>query len=95
MFGTAGPMARSAADLGLLLSVLAEPRAAAQPVGRVAVFEEDGLQPVSRACREAVRRAAAALADLGFEVVRGPAAAARRPARGLRPDPRARARARR
>lgn len=69
MFGTAGPMARSAGDLGLLLSVLAEPRPAAQPVGRVAVYEEDGLQPVSRACREAVRRAAAALADLGVEVV--------------------------
>jgi Asp-tRNA(Asn)/Glu-tRNA(Gln) amidotransferase A subunit family amidase len=69
MFGTTGPMARSAADLGLLLSVLAEPRAAAQPVSRVAVYEEDGLQPVSRVCREAVRRAAAALSDLGFEVV--------------------------
>ena len=69
MFGAYGPMARSAADLGLLLSVLAEPRAAAQPVGRIAVYEEDGLQPVSRACRDAVRRAAAALSDLGFEVV--------------------------
>jgi amidase len=68
MFGTAGPMARSAADIGLLLDVLAEPRAAAQPVTRVGVYEEDGLQPVSRACREAVRRAAAALSELGFEV---------------------------
>ena len=89
MFGTAGPMARSAADLGLLLSVLAEPRAAAQPAGRIAVYEEDGLQPVSRACREAVRRAAAALSDLGFDVVEDRAATARRSARGLRPDPRA------
>jgi aspartyl-tRNA(Asn)/glutamyl-tRNA(Gln) amidotransferase subunit A len=69
MFGTAGPMARTASDLGLLLSVLAEPRPAPQPVDRVAVYEEDGLQPVSRACRDAVRRAAAALSELGFEVV--------------------------
>ena len=69
MFGTAGPMARSAGDLGLALSVLAPRRLDPQPVARVAVFEEDGLQPVSRACREAVRRAAAALADLGIEVV--------------------------
>ena len=69
MFGTAGPMARSAADLGLMLDVLAWRRVAADAVPRVAVFEEDGLQPVSRACREAVRRAAAALASLGLEVV--------------------------
>ena len=69
MFGTAGPMARSAADIGLLLSVLAEPLPEPQPPGRIAVFEEDGLQPVSRACRDAVRTAAAALSDLGFEVV--------------------------
>ena len=34
--------------------------AAAARVKRVAVFDEDGLQPVSAACREAVRKAAAA-----------------------------------
>jgi Asp-tRNA(Asn)/Glu-tRNA(Gln) amidotransferase A subunit family amidase len=65
----AGPMARTADDLALALSVLAEPRVPARPPARVAVFEEDGLQPVSRACRAAVRRAADALADLGIDVV--------------------------
>jgi Asp-tRNA(Asn)/Glu-tRNA(Gln) amidotransferase A subunit family amidase len=37
-------------------------------VRRIAVFEEDALQPVSRACRAAVRRAAAVLADHGIEI---------------------------
>jgi Asp-tRNA(Asn)/Glu-tRNA(Gln) amidotransferase A subunit family amidase len=37
-------------------------------VTRVVTFEEDGLQPVSRACRDAVRAAAAALADAGIAV---------------------------
>jgi hypothetical protein len=37
-------------------------------VRRIAVFEEDGLQPVSRVCRAAVRRAAAVLADSGIEI---------------------------
>lgn len=69
LFGTAGPMTRSAADLDLMLDVLAEPRPAARPVDRVAVFEEDGLQPVSRACRDAVRRTAAALSDIGIDVI--------------------------
>ena len=67
-------------------------RVAAQPADRIAVFEEDGLQPVSRACREAVRRAAAALADSASRSSRigrhGRPTCAR-----LRPDPRARARA--
>ena len=40
MFGAAGPMARSAADLDLMLDVLAEPRAGPRSVDRVAVFEE-------------------------------------------------------
>jgi Asp-tRNA(Asn)/Glu-tRNA(Gln) amidotransferase A subunit family amidase len=69
MFCTAGPMARHAGDLDLMLEVLAERRPPPRPVERVAVFEEDGLQPVSLACRSAVRRAAAALADSGIEVV--------------------------
>ena len=62
-------MARCVDDLELALAVLAplEPAVGA-PTG-VAVFEEDGLQPVSAACRAAVRRAAAALGDAGHDVV--------------------------
>jgi Asp-tRNA(Asn)/Glu-tRNA(Gln) amidotransferase A subunit family amidase len=68
MFGSAGPMARHAEDIDLMLSVLAERRLEPARTHRAAVFEEDGLQPVSRACREAVRRAAAVLAETGVEV---------------------------
>jgi Asp-tRNA(Asn)/Glu-tRNA(Gln) amidotransferase A subunit family amidase len=69
MMGSVGPMARCVDDLELALAVLAplEPAVGA-PTG-VAVFEEDGLQPVSAACREAVRQAAAALGDAGHDVV--------------------------
>ena len=69
MFGAAGPMARHSGDLDLMLAALAERRLEPVPVVRLAVFEEDGLQPVSRACREAVRRAAGVLADSGMEIV--------------------------
>jgi amidase len=69
MFAVAGPMARTPGDLALLLSVLAEPRVPARAPTRVGVFEEDGLQPVSRACRAAVQRVAGALDDLGVDVV--------------------------
>jgi amidase len=69
MFGTVGPLARTAEDLDLMLAVMAERRLPPAPVARIAVFEEDGIQPVSRACREAVRRAAAALAASGVELV--------------------------
>jgi aspartyl-tRNA(Asn)/glutamyl-tRNA(Gln) amidotransferase subunit A len=69
MFGSLGPLARHAEDLDLALDVLAERRLPLAAVERVAVFEENGLQPVSRACREAVRSAAAALAEAGVEVV--------------------------
>jgi Asp-tRNA(Asn)/Glu-tRNA(Gln) amidotransferase A subunit family amidase len=69
MFGALGPLARSSADLGLALDAIAERRLARLPVARIGVFEEDGLQPVSRACRGAVRRAAEALAESGIEVV--------------------------
>ena len=56
-FGVIGPMARAVADLELALDVLAiRPLGAAERPARIAVFEEDGLQPVSRACRAAVRR---------------------------------------
>jgi Asp-tRNA(Asn)/Glu-tRNA(Gln) amidotransferase A subunit family amidase len=66
--GVIGPMARSAADLELALAVLATPRLApAERPARIAVFEEDGLQPVSRDCRAAVRRVADALAT--YELV--------------------------
>ena len=68
MFGGLGPLARSAADLDLGLSVMAERRLEPVAVERLGVFEEDGLQPVSRACRDAVHRAAAALADGGIEI---------------------------
>jgi Asp-tRNA(Asn)/Glu-tRNA(Gln) amidotransferase A subunit family amidase len=68
MFGTVGPLARHAADLDLMLGVLAERRLEPAPVRQISVFEEDGLQPVSAACREAVRRAAAALEGDGIEV---------------------------
>jgi Asp-tRNA(Asn)/Glu-tRNA(Gln) amidotransferase A subunit family amidase len=69
MMASVGPMARCVDDLELAIAVLAplEPAVAA-PTG-VAVFEEDGLQPVSAACRAAVRRAADALADAGHDVV--------------------------
>jgi aspartyl-tRNA(Asn)/glutamyl-tRNA(Gln) amidotransferase subunit A len=70
-FATVGPLARGVDDLALVLPVLAGhalPAPAAQPL-RVAVYEEDGLQPVARVCRAAVRRAAAALAAAGHVVV--------------------------
>ena len=80
LFGAIGPLARSAEDLELLFSVLATrransdpdafpPLAATAPTRAAAAFEEDGLQPVSAECREAVRRAAGALAEQGHEVV--------------------------
>jgi Asp-tRNA(Asn)/Glu-tRNA(Gln) amidotransferase A subunit family amidase len=69
MMASVGPMARCVDDLELALAILAplEPAVAA-PTG-VAVFEEDGLQPVSLACRAAVRRAAEALGEAGHDAV--------------------------
>jgi Asp-tRNA(Asn)/Glu-tRNA(Gln) amidotransferase A subunit family amidase len=76
-----GPMARFVEDLELVLGVLARPsardpeveagglRVAGTGKPRVAVFEEDGLQPVAGVCRDAVWRAAAALEQAGYEVV--------------------------
>ncbi len=56
MMASVGPLARSVDDLELALAVLAplEPALAA-PTG-IAVFEDDGLQPVAAACRAAVRQ---------------------------------------
>jgi len=69
MFAALGPLARSAADLDLMLMAAGERRLPPAPVVRVAVFEEDGLQPVSAACRRAVRLAADALSTAGISVV--------------------------
>ena len=70
LMGVVGPMARDRQDLELALAVLATPRlAVAQHPARIAVFEEDGLQPVSRDCRAAVWRVASALEDAGYATV--------------------------
>jgi Asp-tRNA(Asn)/Glu-tRNA(Gln) amidotransferase A subunit family amidase len=69
LMAVVGPMARFAEDLELALGVLAPRCAPAERPERIAVYEEDGLQPVSRDCREAVRRAAAALGDAGHPLV--------------------------
>jgi len=64
-----GPMSRHAEDLGPALEAMrGAPLRPAEPPVRVAVFEEDGLGPVSAACRTAVREAASALAGDGLEV---------------------------
>ena len=47
-FGTLGPLARTLDDLELVLSVLAPDAPPPCAVERVAVFEDDGLQPVAR-----------------------------------------------
>jgi aspartyl-tRNA(Asn)/glutamyl-tRNA(Gln) amidotransferase subunit A len=66
-----GPLARSAHDLQLALAVLSQtPPAAPRPgAGVVGVYEDDFLQPVAEDCRRAVRVAADALADAGYELV--------------------------
>ncbi len=63
-----GPMARCVEDLELALGALAPRALPADPVGHVAVYEDDGLQPVSNHCREAVHRAAAALREAGCDL---------------------------
>jgi amidase len=81
--GVVGPMARTVGDVALLLSVMAgpdigDPNGYAVPLGapdrvepplRIGWFEDDGRTPVTRETREAVRRAARALGDAGFDVV--------------------------
>jgi amidase len=81
--GVVGPMARTVADVGLLLEAMAGPDigdpnghpvplvSAAQvaPPLRVGWFEDDGRTPVTGETREAVRAAVKALDGAGFEVV--------------------------
>jgi len=82
--GVVGPMARTAADLRLILGVVAgpdngDPLSVPVPLGRfgedavrrmrVGYFEDDGRTPVTPETRAAVRRAAKALETDGFEVV--------------------------
>jgi Asp-tRNA(Asn)/Glu-tRNA(Gln) amidotransferase A subunit family amidase len=77
-----GEAAALAEDLDLALSVMVGGFGAA-PAGRparIAVSEEDGLEPVARACRGAVRSAATALSDAGHEVVDAAPSAGFRPA---------------
>jgi Asp-tRNA(Asn)/Glu-tRNA(Gln) amidotransferase A subunit family amidase len=70
-FAVIGPLARSAGDLQLALSVLARGGLAPPRPARavVAVYEDDFLQPVAADCRRAVRLAAQALADAGHPLV--------------------------
>jgi Asp-tRNA(Asn)/Glu-tRNA(Gln) amidotransferase A subunit family amidase len=83
--GVVGPMARTVADLRLLFEVMQGPdvgdtNAAPVPVRwlnedearglRVGYFEDDGRTPVTAETRAAVRNAAKALSDAGFNVER-------------------------
>ena len=64
-----GPMTRHAEDLGPALEAMSgHGLAPAEAPSPVAVFEEDGLNPVSQPCRAAVRAAAEALAAAGVAV---------------------------
>ena len=83
LLGVVGPMARSVADLELLLEAMAgpdkgdtcaapvpirRPTEAEMRVVRVGYFEDDGRTPVTPETRTAVRAAAEALKRQGFEV---------------------------
>jgi Asp-tRNA(Asn)/Glu-tRNA(Gln) amidotransferase A subunit family amidase len=83
LIGVVGPMARTVADLKVLFEVMQGPDigdACAAPVPvrwpsdddlkklRIGYFEDDGRTPVTPATRVAVRTAAAALRDAGFQV---------------------------
>ena len=79
--GVGGPMARTAADVRALFHILAgndpgDPFSVPLPLGdavrlprRVAMLEQYGDTPVQPAVREAVRKAAKLLGDMGIEVV--------------------------
>lgn len=69
--GVGGPMARNVGDLKLLWSVLNKsPQTPARPIegARVAVWDEDPLLPLSRDVKDAIARAADALAKQGAHV---------------------------
>jgi len=83
LIGVVGPMARTVADLQTLFEVMAgpddaDPSSAPVPLRktsreylrrvRVGYFEDDGRTPVTPETRVAVRTAAEALSDAGFEV---------------------------
>jgi Asp-tRNA(Asn)/Glu-tRNA(Gln) amidotransferase A subunit family amidase len=83
MIGVVGPMARTVSDLRVLFEVMQGPDdgdTCAAPVPlrwpshdevkklRIGYFEEDGRTPVTPETRHAVRRAADALRQAGFEV---------------------------
>ncbi len=83
LLGVVGPMARTIADLKLLFEVMqgpdiGDPSAAPVPVRwpssvelqkiRIGYFEDDGRIPVTPETRLAVRQAAEALRNAGFEV---------------------------
>jgi amidase len=71
--GVGGPMARNVDDLKLLWSVLNRtPEAAPQPArgARIAVWDEDALLPLGRDAKDAVARAADALARRGAKIER-------------------------
>ena len=83
LLGVVGPMARTMADLKVLFEVMqgsddGDPSAAPVPVRwpapsdlkkiRIGYFEDDGRTPVTHETRTAVRTAAEALQQAGFEV---------------------------
>jgi Asp-tRNA(Asn)/Glu-tRNA(Gln) amidotransferase A subunit family amidase len=83
LLGVVGPMARTVADLKILFETMqgpdiGDPSAAPVPVRwpdrrslkktRIGYFEEDGRTPVTSETRAAVRKAAEALCNAGFEV---------------------------
>lgn len=65
-----GPMARSVADLGLMLQALSDYRSPLKELTgiRVAWYADDGVSPVTADTREAVKKAARVLADFGLVV---------------------------
>src|SRR5947209_15438875 len=76
-----GPMARYVEDLELLLPIFARPNRVREADVRarsfepsrgervnVAVFDDDGIAPVSESCRDAARKAGEALAGAGHTV---------------------------
>jgi aspartyl-tRNA(Asn)/glutamyl-tRNA(Gln) amidotransferase subunit A len=63
-----GPMARSVADCAALMAVLAEPGAAARPLGRVATLSSSRRVPTDPAVDAAMRLAGDLLRGLGLRV---------------------------